>query len=603
VQANFIQKFAKGKPEEFTIDASALQLYQRFLPYLWQHKFLFLAGSSTIFFLSFLRVLTPQVTRYIIDVIIPQHRIDLVPWVGVAILGISIASSGLSFINNYTLSIVGQNIIYTLRDDLYRHLQTLSLSYFEDRRTGTLMTRLTKDVESIDKLVTTDAAETITEIFTFFVVVSYLFYADWRLTFLLLATLPVTVYLSRLFGDRLRDTYRNIQDCSVTINNHLQETLTNAKLIKSCTNEAYEIDRFSHYNLAYLDANKQAIKLWATFIPIIDIMNSLGSIVVLSYGSWEVMQQRMSIGELTAFLAYLNQVTQPTKRYSRIFQLLQKGATALERIFEILDTQPTVIDKPDAIGLTQWVGRLQFHNVGFGYTADLPVIHQLNLTIEPGTTLALVGASGAGKSTIANLAARFYDPTTGSITIDNLDLRDLHLDSFRQQIGIVSQETLLLHGSVRENIAYGKPDASLAEIEAAAKIAHAHDFITALPQGYDTKIGERGVKLSGGQRQRIAIARASIKNPQFMILDEATSALDTESEDLIQQALQVLLKDRTCLAIAHRFSTIKNADRIAAIESGKIIEIGNHQQLLELDGYYAKLYRMQFPQQQYFNGK
>jgi ABC-type multidrug transport system fused ATPase/permease subunit len=596
VQANFIQKFAKGKPDEFKIDASALHLYRRFLPYIWQHKFLFVAGSSTIFFLSFLRVLTPQVTRYIIDVVIPQSRIDLVPWVGAAILGISIASSGLNFVNNYTLSMVGQNIIYTLRNDLYQHLQTLSLSYFENQRTGTLMTRLTKDVESIDKLVTTDAAETITEIFTFFVVVGYLFYADWRLTLMLLATLPVTVYLSQLFGGQLRDTYRNIQDRSIEINNHLQETLANAKLIKACTNEAYEVDRFSGYNLAYLDANKQAIKLWATFIPIIDIMNSLGSIVVLSYGSWEVMQHRLSIGELTAFLAYLNQVTQPTKRYSRIFQILQKGATALERIFEILDTQPAVIDRPDATILTEWNGRLQFHDVGFAYTSDRLVIDRLNLAIEPGTTLALVGASGAGKSTVANLAARFYDPTTGYITIDNLDLRDLQIDSLRQQIGIVSQETLLLHGTIRENIAYGKPDASLEEIEAVAKIAYAHDFIMALSQGYDTKIGERGVKLSGGQRQRIAIARALIKDPQFMILDEATSALDTESEHLIQQALQVLLKNRTCLAIAHRFSTIKNADKIAVIESGKIVEIGSHDQLLMAGDRYARLYALQFSQ-------
>ena len=261
-----------------------------------------------------------------------------------------------------------------------------------------------------------------------------------------------------------------------------------------------------------------------------------------------------------------------------------------------MDTQPLVIDKPDPIILTHWQGKLQFHNIEFGYSPQTPVIDRLNLPIEPGTTIALVGASGAGKSTVANLAARFYDPTLGQITIDRHDLRDIQLNSLRQHIGIVSQETLLLHGTIRENIAYGKPDASLSEIESVAKIAHAHDFISELTHGYDTKIGERGVKLSGGQRQRIAIARALIKDPQFLILDEATSALESESEYLIQQALKVLLKGRTCLAIAHRFSTIEGADLIAVIEAGKIVEIGTHEQLLAIGDRYAKLYHMQFPQ-------
>jgi ABC-type multidrug transport system fused ATPase/permease subunit len=592
VQANFIQKIAKSEPTEFQLQASALSLYIRFLRYIWQQKLLFLVGSSTVFLLSFLQVLTPQVTRYVIDVVIPQQRLDQVPWVAAAILGIAIAIGTLNFVRNYTLSLVGQRTIYTLRNQIYAHLQTLSLRFFENQRTGTLMTRLTKDVESIDKLVTTDVAEIIAETVTFFAIVSYLLYANWQMTTLILVTLPIMIALSQFFGSFLRDAYRDIQDQSAAINNHLQETLSNAKLVKSCANEQFEVDRFSNYNQAHLNANLQAIKLSSGFMPVIDVMNALGAVVVLSYGSWEVIHQNLTLGELTAFLAYLNPISQPAKRYSRVFHILQKGAIALERIFELLDTQPDVIEKPDAIHLPTLQGRIQFQDVQFAYSPNCPVIHDLNLTIEPGMTVALVGSSGAGKSTIAHLAARFYDPTQGQVSIDGYDLRDIHLNSLRQRMGIVSQETLLLYGSVQENIAYGSPGASLAEIESAAKIAQAHDFITQLTQGYDTKIGERGIKLSGGQRQRIAIARAILRDPQFLILDEATSALDTEAEYLIQQALQQLLKTRTCLVIAHRLSTIQAADLIAVVEAGRIVESGSHQALLAKGDRYADLHAL-----------
>jgi subfamily B ATP-binding cassette protein MsbA len=276
--------------------------------------------------------------------------------------------------------------------------------------------------------------------------------------------------------------------------------------------------------------------------------------------------------------------------------VIQKGATALERVFQTLDTEPEVKEKPNALSLPPIQGNINWENVGFAYTSSQPVISNFSLDIKPGMTVALVGSSGAGKSTLANLAARFYDPQEGRILIDGYDLRDVSLQSLRSQMGIVSQETLLLHGTVKENIAYGKPGVSNAEVETAAKIAHAHEFIINLPQQYDTLIGEKGVKLSGGQRQRLAIARALIKNPQFLILDEATSALDTESEYLIQQGLQVLLKNRTCLVIAHRLSTIQNADLIVVLEKGKVIEKGNHEELITLGGRYAYLHTMQFPQ-------
>lgn len=596
MQANFIRQIAQKNPSEFEIKISDLTLYRRFFRYIWQYKLQLFLGSSTIFFQSFLQVIIPQITRYVIDVIIPNQRFDLIPWLGLSIATIALLMGGLNFARSYMMSFVGQKTIYDIRNELYQHLQHLSLNFFENQRTGTLMTRIIRDVDSLEKLVTTDVAEIVAEIFTFMVIVTYLIYADWQLTILILLTLPLMIYLTHYFGQKMRGAYQGVQVQGAEMNNHLQESLSNIKLIKSCANEKYEIKRFSERNRENMQANLYAVQLSSGFAPVIDFMNHLGHITVLAYGSWEVMQGRMTIGDLTAFLAYLNHVNQPAKRFSKVLHVIQKGATALERVFETLDTQPEVKEKPDALTLPQIQGHIHWEGVEFAYNSHQPVIENFCLDIQAGMTVALVGASGAGKTTLANLAVRFYDPQKGRILIDGYDIRDVTLHSLRSQMGIVCQETLLLHGTVRENIAYGKRNVNDEEIISAAKIAHAHEFIMALPQGYQTVTGERGVKLSGGQRQRIAIARTLIKDPRFLILDEATSALDTESEYLIKEALQELLKNRTCLVIAHRLSTIQNADLIVVLEKGQIMETGTHNQLLAQGGRYAHLHSLQFPQ-------
>jgi len=601
MQANMIRKVAERDPVTLQTEASVFQLYGRLLGYVFQHRGGLVMGFISIVGVSLLQVLIPQITRYVIDTLIPAQRFDLLIWVGLSIVAIALLLGTFNFLKSYSLALVGQRTIYQLRNDLYQHLQKLSLGYFESQRTGALMARLTQDVDSLQTLITADAAELIAEIVTFSAVVTYLFYADWSLTLMILATLPIMVGLTQLFGTRMRGAYRQAREQGAEVSNHLQETLTNMKVIKACANEGYEIDRFSDYNQQNLEANVRVVKLWSAFSPVIDFMNYLGYVIVLVYGAWEVMRGRLTIGEMTAFLAYLGQVNQPAKKFSKLMHALQKAAAACERLFETLDTEPDIQEKPDALELPPVQGNLKFESVDFAYSPGQPVLQQFSLEIQPGTTVALVGPSGAGKSTIASLATRFYDPQKGRILMDGYDLRDLTFNSLRRQMGIVSQETLLIYGTVRDNIAYGKPGVTDETIEVAARAAHAHEFITALPQGYDTLIGELGVKLSGGQRQRLAIARALVKDPAFLILDEATSSLDTESEALIQAALDRLMHgepnsggDRTCLVIAHRLSTVQKADCIVVLEHGQIVEMGTHVALLARQGRYADLCQGQF---------
>jgi subfamily B ATP-binding cassette protein MsbA len=595
MHAEMIRKIAKSDPAKLKTETPLWQLYQRLLGYVWHHRLAMAGSIISIFALSFLQILIPQITRYVIDVLIPARRFDGLLWVGVSIISIALLLGLLNFVRSYLMAVVGQRTVFALRRDLYEHLQALSLGFFENQRTGTLMGRLTQDVDALQGLITSELAELAAELVTFFVIVTYLFYADWRLTLLILTTLPVMVLLSQFFGTQMRPAYRAVQQQAAEVNNHLQETIANIKIIKACANESHEIEQFGERNQNNMTANIHVVRLWSAFSPVIDFMNHLGHLIVLVYGSWEVMHSALTVGELAAFLAYLNQVNQPAKKFSRIIHTIQRAAAACERIFETLDEKPDVQEKPDAIALPPIQGHLHYDAVDFAYQPDRPVLKQFSLEIPPGKTVALVGPSGAGKRTIANLAMRFYDPQSGCIRIDGQDLREVTFQSLRRQIGIVSQETLLLYGTVRDNITYGKPDADEESLMAAARAAYAHDFILELPQGYNTVIGERGVKLSGGQRQRLAIARALIKDPKLLLLDEATSSLDTESEHLIQQALAALMRDRTCLVIAHRLSTIQNADLIVVINNGTIIETGTHTELLANGQLYAHLYNLQFP--------
>ena len=601
MKADLVLKVATNDPGKLPERASVKMLVKRLFSYIWQNKTPLLVALGIIVCLSLLQILLPQITRYLIDVVIPEKKFNLLPWIGAAILLISLLMGVLNFSRSYMMSLFGQRTIDNLRNDLYKHLQKLSISFFNNQRTGDLMTRLSYNVNTIGNLVTADIADILADSITFVAIAGYLLSADWQLTLLLLITWPLIVYLTQVFGRSMRGAYWDVQIQAAAVSDHLQDTITNINIIKSFGNEDYEINRFSEQSRNYMEANIRATRLWSLFFPIIDVLNNLSSLIVLVFGSWEVMVGRLTIGELAAFLAYINQMNQPIRRFSKVINLIQRVVVALDRIFEILDTQPEVVEKDDAVNLTSVKGSIRFENVEFAYHKNQPVLHNFNLAIKPGTTVALVGSSGAGKSTVAKLAARFYDPQKGRILIDEYDLRDVSLESLREQMGIVSQETLLLYGTIRDNIAYGKLDATEQEIEDAAKAANAHDFIMSFPDGYNSIVGERGVNLSGGQRQRLAIARVLLKNPQFIVLDEATSALDTESEHLIQESLAKLFQGRTSLVIAHRLSTIQRADLIVVMEQGRIVEIGTHAELISKSGgRYAHLQAIQFPQN--YNG-
>lgn len=537
----------------------------------------------------------PLVVRNIVDVVFVEQNLDLLNRSTALLALVFLAQAFFSFVNRFNTALVGERVVADLRQQLYRHLMTLSLRFYADRRTGELVSRVTNDVTSLQAAVTDNLVTLLQQSLTLIGGVIFLFWLDWRLTSVILGGIPIVTLTMVYLGRKIRRAAAEMQDRLAESSAVVDETIGNIRIVKSFAREAYEIARFTAKIEETFMAAMRRVKISAILAPTIGFMAFMSLTITLWFGGYEVIQGYLSPGGLVAFLIYTLLVAGPIAAFSGLYSQFQAALGATEHIFELLDLRSEIADAPNAYPLPGIIGRVKFERVSFEYDSRLPVLHEVSVEVQPGQVVALVGPSGAGKTTLVNLIPRFYDVSSGCITIDNNDLRQVTLLSLRQQIGVVPQETALFSDTIRENIRYGKLEASQAEIETAARAANAHEFILNMPQGYDTRVGERGIKLSGGQRQRIAIARAILKDPRILILDEATSALDSESEQLVQEALERLMKSRTTFVIAHRLSTIINADLILVLENGRIVEQGTHTELVSrTDGLYHKLHALQF---------
>jgi len=532
-------------------------------------------------------------TKNVLDDIFIDKDKFMLTVIPLAVMGLGIIKGLFTFGEGYLMNYVGQRVVANLREQLYNHLQTLSLSFFDRTPTGVLMARITNDVNSIQGAVSNAVTGMIKDVFTAVGLVGVVFYRDWLLALVAILVFPLAAYPFVQFSRTLRKISKRTLETMAYISTFLQETIVGHRIVKAFNMEKYENRRFNVANERYFKYLMKRVKIRALSNPIMEWLAYVGIGAFIWVGGYRVIGGAMTVGDFFSFMTAMALLYDPMRGISKVNLVIQEGVVAARRVFEILDLKPEVTDAPNAQVLPPFSGEIEYRDISFRY-ADEMVLKDINFTVKRGEKVALVGSSGAGKTTLVNLLPRFYDVTEGTILIDGMDIRHVTLQSLRHQIGVVSQQTLLFNDTVRNNIAYGRPDISEADVIRAGKMADAHDFILGLPQGYDTVIGEQGVILSGGQRQRISIARALLKNAPILILDEATSSLDTESEREVQAALDRLMEKRTVLVIAHRLSTVRNVDRILVLSAGRIIEEGVHRKLMALGGEYKKLYKLQF---------
>ncbi|MEE8162599.1 MAG: ABC transporter ATP-binding protein [Anaerolineae bacterium] len=571
-----------------------MKVVLRLLSYLRAYWRWVVVSIVCLLFLTILNLLPPLFQREIIDEVVGNRLLDRLPMLILGLVGVYALTRLLNFGEQYLRHVLGERFILDFRVLLYDYLQRLSISFFEDQQTGEIMSRITNDVNALEDFVTHSVGFLIVDLLRLVGTAIILLVLDWQLALLTLLPVPVLAVAMRLFNTRVRPIYRQIRDRLGDINAELQDNISGIRVIQAFGQERHELDRFTQRSTRYYEERVKGIRYWATFFPAMRFVASMGMAIVLGFGAYRVFSGALTLGGLVAFISYVASFYEPIHRLVQTDNIVQQAIAAGERVFELLDTAPEIEDAPDAAELPAIQGAVVFEGVSFRYGTGEEVLRDVSFQMRPGQVVALVGPSGAGKTSIANLIPRFYDPVSGRVTVEGHDVRKVKLASLRRQIAVVLQDTFLFNGTVRDNVIYGKPDASEDEMIAAAKAAYAHEFIMNLPQGYETKIGERGVKLSGGQKQRLALARAILTDPRILILDEATSSVDAEAEYLIQQALKKVLEGRTALVIAHRLSTIRHADKIIALEDGRIVEVGDHRELLARGGLYSQMYRRQY---------
>ncbi|HEY3414563.1 MAG TPA: ABC transporter ATP-binding protein [Armatimonadota bacterium] len=565
----------------------------RLWAFLHPHRAPLFAGLAFTGVVSLLNLVTLALLKGVADTIGGHSKLTL-SQLGVLIVAAFSARAVMSFGQSFFVSDAMQKMTRDIRTAVYAHVQSLPLKFFEDRRTGQLMSSITSDVPVMTETFQSGAIDSITAPIMVIGTVSYMVHLSLRLTLAVILVVPLMLLVIQFAAKRMRTASWQMQQRALEISDILQETFAGVRVIKSFTAEETETRRFTERSQDAFRSSMRAVRVRAILGPCIELIATGGFVAVLVLSVGMVKREELTTGGLAAFLLALNMLGQNAKSLGNIQLTLRRLTASAERVFALLDTKSDLVEKPDAVTLERAEGDVEFRDVSFAYGDGPEVLHHVSFRAARGDVVALVGESGSGKSTIVNLVPRFYDVTAGSVYVDGRDVREYTIHSLRLQVAMVPQDTLLFSGTIRDNILYGRPGASETEMRAAAVAAHADMFVQALPDGYETLVGERGAKLSGGQKQRVAIARALLKDPRILILDEATSALDTESESLVQDALNRLMQGRTTLVIAHRLSTIRNADRIIVLRAGEIVEEGSHDSLLARGGVYAKLYEMQF---------
>jgi len=575
-------------------------LIARLLRYFLPYKMLLGVILLSIVASSITNILTPYllgreiVSRYILRADFAGLWRMILAFIGVTLVG-WVANAA----RTYSVGKIGQSMLFKMRSELFVKLQNLSFSFFDKADSGDLISRVTNDTDSIGEAFTSGAVSVISDILSMTLVIAVMFMINVQLTIVSLLIIPLIIGVALLFNAKFREAYMATRTQISKVTSKLEQSLAGIREIKSFAKEREVIREFREANLQDFQANLQATKVWGTFFPTIQIIQAIGSSIVMLYGGYLAFSGALgpledAVGIVITFLLYVSRFFGPIFDLTNFYNTVQSALAAAERIFELMDTKPEIMDSEDAIDMPPIKGEITFENVTFGYDPQHPVLYNINFRIKPKETVALVGPTGAGKSTIVKLISRFYEPQSGTIRIDGYDIRRVKQKSLRSQMGIVLQDTFLFTGTIMENIRYGKIDATDEEVINAAKLVGAHEFISKLPEGYDTKIGERGAGLSVGQKQLISFARALLRDPAILILDEATSSIDPYTDLLIRRAMKRLFKNRTSIVIAHRLSTVREADRIFVIDNGRIIEEGTHEELIKRGGLYKHLYEMQF---------
>jgi ATP-binding cassette subfamily B protein len=569
-------------------------MLKKFISYYKPYWKLFVLDMTCAFLIASVDLTFPLITRQFINDIIPNGKLRIFYLFIIALIALALIRAVLNYIIDYWGHMVGTRMERDMRRDLFEHLQTLSFDYFDNVKTGQIMSRIVNDLREISELAhhgPEDLFLSLVMLIGSFIILTMI---EWKLTLIIYGFLPLLIWYAILKRKKMSSAFRSVRKRIANVNAQLENSISGIRVAKSFTNEEYEIEKFNQGNREFNSSREFAYKVMAEFFVGIFFLSNILNIIALSVGGFFVYRGYINIGDLVAYLLYINFFLQPIRKLTNFTQQFQDGMTGFERFVEIMKVKPSILDKEDAVTLKEIKGNIEFKNVAFKYSENKFVLSNINLAIMPGETMALVGPSGGGKTTLCQLIPRFYEVSGGEILVDDINIKDIKIKSLRENIGIVQQDIFLFTGTIKENILYGKPNSEDSEVVKAAKNANIHDFIMSLPEGYDSYIGEKGIKLSGGQKQRISLARAFLKNPAILILDEATSALDSEAEIVIQQALKKLTVGRTVLVIAHRLSTIKNANQIVVLTDEGIKEKGNHDKLIAEDGLYTKLYNAQF---------